>query len=800
MSDEAPKLVQRAAGLLHQKPPPDHGDGVFDKNWESDAVVDPRPFATLDNEEVSPAGIFRVAWRYKFTLIGTTLLLIALAAAVILPMPAIYAPEALVVVGNREASLPQLRTGAGAYPPLADTATVQTEMEILGSRTLAAQVVDDLKLWKRPEFNPNIPSNEKPGALQQSLEAFSTCALSPLSCLRELPGRFFPGESPATAGDQNAHTTKDIAVESFLGKLNVSVKTNSRVISVQFQDHDPKLATLAVNSLVDHYIANHLVTTNADANQATRWLDQTLTELRKRADQSEQAYQQFRATFEASGDTRDLLDRKMTETSLQLEAAETARDEAETRLISLKALLGKDVADLATSDVAASPVMQELRKKSAELHEQLAQLTTILGDNHPKVRNLKAAIARSNQEMQAEVGRLVTSLEANVRLATAKEDSLKEILAKTQGEIARSSDGEEKLEDLKADAASNRAALEAFQRQKIEAIGVSAAPPERIDAEIVAHASVPQGPAKPKKTLLLMIAAAGSVMAGFGAAFAREKHDQTFRSGQEVEVEIGDRPLAFIPLSQKRKSPQDEILGSSSSFYAETIRTLYMTLLLRQRFKIVVITSARQNEGKTTLAASLALIAAKAGKKALLVDADLCTGGASRNFGAVGHEGLADLISGGKQLSEVVGRFGPIAAADLHFLSCGTQENLLAARSALENTLGLFRRLRDEYDLIIVDTPPILAVSDAMALSTQADATLFVVRWGTTSRAAVRLGLRRLLASGYSRTVTGIVLTMVNARELSRYGYEDSVLHAKDLVNYHSSTKGKSPRISLAAR
>jgi Mrp family chromosome partitioning ATPase len=139
----------------------------------------------------------------------------------------------------------------------------------------------------------------------------------------------------------------------------------------------------------------------------------------------------------------------------------------------------------------------------------------------------------------------------------------------------------------------------------------------------------------------------------------------------------------------------------------------------------------------------------------------------------------------------VVGRFDPSANFDFDFLSCGTQKNALAARSALENTLGLFRRLRQEYDLVIVDTPPILAVSDAMALSSQADATLFAIRWGMTPRAAVKLGLRRLLGSSHRQTVAGIVLTMVNARKHSRFGDEDSELYAKELVGYHSSIAGK---------
>jgi capsular exopolysaccharide synthesis family protein len=757
------------------------------------------PSATIENENASPADLFRVAWRYKYTLIGTTLLLMAAAAAVIRAIPPVFVPEALVVIGNREASVPQLRTGANSFPPLADTATVQTETEILRSRTLAAQVTNDLKLWERPEFNPKMPPDRTPGELQRPLEKFSGCVLSPFSCVRELADQYFSKASPATTGTiENHDTEENLAVDIFLSKLTVAVKTNSRIISVQFEDPDAQLATSAVNGLVDHYVANHLVTTTVDTDDVTHWLDQTLAELQKRVQLSEQAYHQFRATLEANG-ARDFIDKRMAETSSQLATAEIAHSDAETRLMRLKAVLGRNVADLATSDVGNSPVMQNLRQKAADLHGELAQLTSILGDNHPKVQNIKAAIARSNGEMRAEVGRLVTSLEGDVRLAAAKEESLRQILIKAQDDMTRSSDGQKKLQALKAQAASDRAVLDSFEKRRVEAIGVSAKPPQRIDAEIVSHASVPQEPAKPRKKMLFALAIAGSAMAGFGAAFAREKRDQTFRSSREVELDTGMRPLALTPLIENEKRPQDEILTSSTSFYQESIRSLYATLLLGQRFKVVVVTSARPGEGKTTLAASLALMAAKAGRKVLLVDADLCTGGASRAFELLGHEGLAELISGGKQLSEVVGRFGPRINFDFDFLSCGTQKNAMAARSALENTLGLFRRLRQEYDLVIVDTPPILAVSDAMTLSSQADATLFAVRWSMTPRAAVKLGLRRLLGSSQRRTVTGIVLTMVNVRKHSLYGDEDSVLYSKELVSYYSAVTGKYPRTRAAA-
>jgi capsular exopolysaccharide synthesis family protein len=283
------------------------------------------------------------------------------------------------------------------------------------------------------------------------------------------------------------------------------------------------------------------------------------------------------------------------------------------------------------------------------------------------------------------------------------------------------------------------------------------------------------------------VAAIASTIAGFGAAVAREKAAPTFRSSEEIEIETGIRTLALVPLLDNPDGPPETVLGAPTSLYGEAIRTLYMTLLLRQRSKMFVVTSARAGDGKTKLAASLALMAAKAGRKVLLVDADLCTGGASRLFRLSGHEGLAELIIGSRRFSEVVATGD--ADANFHFLPAGTPGNALAARSAVEEVRGLFAELRQEYELIVVDSPPVLAVADAMALSAQADATLFAVRWAATPRAAVKLGLKRLHASA-GRGLVGIVLTMVDARNHSRFGYADSAFYTKDLVAYSHHREG----------
>src|SRR5215472_15084505 len=401
MSHENSELIERAAALLvkgkiahratnagSDRPgqPPDLERGV---RAEFDVRPQPNSPSINESEDVHPANVLNTLARRKFTLIGATLLFLAAAALVIFSMNPLYLAEAAVLVGNREPNIAriQLKIEGDTARLLPDPETVQTEVEILRSRTLAAEVADYLKLWEHAQFNPSADPDARRGPFQ-IVGAWIAAQYELARGLVGWPSRGGTQENKrldTTAAVEDNIAKENTAVEILLSKLTVAVKPNSRVIAVQFEGQDPQLAANIVNALVDFYIANQVTATSLAAQDTTQWLEQTVAKLRDRVTASDQAFEEFRARFEARA-KRDFLERKMADAGSQLAAAELTRKDAEARLMRLRSLLGRNVTDIATSEVASSVVMQNLRQKAADLEGQRAQLSATLGESHPKLR------------------------------------------------------------------------------------------------------------------------------------------------------------------------------------------------------------------------------------------------------------------------------------------------------------------------------------------------------------------------------------------------------------------------------
>jgi uncharacterized protein involved in exopolysaccharide biosynthesis len=534
MSDQNHGLIERAVALLQQPgsaQPTDRLDDKDQQRHKSSGRAE-RPPDQLDlgrprtpvpagsgsgpipapivEQDSSLRHLLRVFALHKFAFVATALLVFAAATVAILSLTPRYVGVAVVAIGART---PSVAAGIASdndrnivqVPP--DAAVVQTQLDYLRSRPVAESAMDSLHLWDRPEFNT---SARPQGAVSAALAAWTRTAIGLVSRWR---ARLF-GSEPRENLAASEKTNRNEALDIFLSKLMVDAEPNSHIITIRFQDPDPRLAAAAANAVADQYIARQIAVASGVAQRATKGLEQAVAALRQRVAQSNQAYEQYRAAFEGR---RELLSKQTEEATKELTAAHYARQVIEARLAALQGV--RNPATVATREVAESRAMQALHEQAAALHGRLAELSTTLGDANPQIQQVKAAIARVNGEMRSEVTRQLAVLEPEFKRAVAKEASLRQRLAASTTQSAQSSRGQAELDALKIEADSNRAVLNAFLIRLKEA-NTSAKIPQRADAEIVAHANVPRFPAAPPLRLLLVLAALGSILAGMGVALA----------------------------------------------------------------------------------------------------------------------------------------------------------------------------------------------------------------------------------------------------------------------------------------
>jgi succinoglycan biosynthesis transport protein ExoP len=344
------------------------------------------------------------------------------------------------------------------------------------------------------------------------------------------------------------------------------------------------------------------------------------------------------------------------------------------------------------------------------------------------------------------------------------------------------------LRALEREAQANRLLLEKFLTTFTEASAQEDVKSQLPDARIISRAPVPDDPSFPRKALLIAVAFAGSAVLGVLLAFAAEHLDAGFHSSEEVETEIKLPVIATVPLVKIAGSGKAELAAyatrNPASAFADSIRGIYTHLLLSfkgQPPKTVLFTSSEAGEGKTTVALSFARQQAQAGRRVILVDADFRRSRIGRRAGVALAPGLSELIAGTASIAEAT-QGDPESPAVL--LVAGKQPLMNFAIDDVSRLGALLTELRSEYDVIVIDSPPVLALADARMLSAMADVSLVVVRWGRTPRRVLRFAIRQMTASGGD--VHGVVMSMVNIKRQAAYGFGDASYYRGDLTKYYT--------------
>jgi len=595
---------------------------------------------------------------------------------------------------------------------------ISTQIEILQSETLALQTIKTLNLDRHPDF-------------EGASNTFT------------LPRGGASAQRPAILG-------------AFLGRLHVKRIPNSRLVEVQFESEDPQLAALVANTHLQNYIEQNFRSKYDATTQASKFLSGELEELRIKVESSENA----RIAYERQNQIWQI-DEKQNITTQTMGDLNRSVTEAQTNLATKEAIYR-----MATSgnvdllpEVRNSPVIEDLLKRQTALDDSYTEALNQYGPNFPKVRRLAEQKKEADEDMARAQRTMVGSIEEDYKTAGQHLELLQEALDRQKLEA---NDLAEKLVQyhiLEHDAESYKTLYDGLL-QKLKEAGITAGL-RSSNIRVVDPALVPTSPSRPQKARNILLGFLVGLVGGIGLAIFREYLDNTVKSPDDIESLAGLPSLAVVPslpgsvgerrgrlsrlaretAPQSVSGPRVELMSYTTpkSQISEAFRALRTSLLLSQAEhppQVILVTSALPREGKTTAAVNLAVTLAQLGDRTLLIDADLRKPGIRRALNlTIGKEaGLSSYLAGVSSLDELL-------------LPHPTINNLAAITTGLvpPNPADLLssHRLRDviaelrlRFKFIVIDSPPVMAATDAVILSVVTDGVLLVVRSGQTPKEA----------------------------------------------------------------
>lgn len=719
---------------------------------------------TADDLRQTVRWALRVIRHGKFIILACIALVLVPTILIVKELTPRYTAEAKIVIEAPETNdLLTDRAMSIARQRITD-AVVQTEAELIESTLLARRVIAQHHLDKDPEFN---------GALAQPKPiAVFLANLNPLTWLTGL------SKAPATEVDgelspqarENIETAR--IVRAFLGHLRVNSERRSHIISVQFVSEDKEKAAVLANAVAEAYVNDRLEASFEEARRVTAWLGERLEGLRKDVVTAENAVEAFRS----ENDLRRRNDRQVTiseqqlsELNSRLVIARTDLAQKQARLTQVRTLdRGRGNVDT-SSDVLQAPLIQRLREQEAVKARELSEAEKIYADRHPRIVGLRADLGELRSKIAQEIDKIVTSMANDVEAAAAGVKTLERELDELRGRTTVVGAAEVRLRELERQAEANKTLYEAFlnrfkRETELERM-------QRANARVVSPADVPVGPSYPPSRSIILLAVLASAFGGVALVFLLDRLDSALRSADEAEELTGLPTIAMVPFQRNTPSRvADDLLKNPRSALADSIRSLRTALDFRHTAggtQVTVVTSSIPKEGKTFVSLCLAAMSAKVDGRVLLIDGDLHRPRLHTTLATDGEVGLANVLDGTATFDAAV-RVGVIGTLD--FLPAGKAAEVtdLLKDAQMKAFLG---ELKTRYSRIIIDSPPVLAVADSRVLARLADSVIYLVRWNSTARDAVRNGIKLLRMNGVKPF--GTVLSQVNQTKHARYGYGD---------------------------
>jgi succinoglycan biosynthesis transport protein ExoP len=644
----------------------------------------------------------------------------------------------------------------------------KTQYRILKGRDLTRRVIKKVNLQNVPEFNGTAPPPATPFTMLRDLEHRLIVYVRPPPPVVVEPPK--PGETDDESG----------MVAAFLGSVDIVPVQGSRLVDVLFTAEDPRFAALAANTLVDEYVNQNLEVKLQSSQNMLEWLDKELQNQQTKVENSERALAEYRDKEDAMSldDKQNIVLARLTQLNDAVMKAKTTRVQRESVYNQVKSISAGAAPD-AIPVIAQNPQIQTLKTRLTELQRDKARLTEKYFDKHPQVVAVNAALQDAQHQLELETAKALQSVRNEYETAQLEERTLSSNLEAAKLETRDLNRKNIGYSVMEREAKSNRQVYDSLLQKEKELRVASNSRTNNV--RLVDRAEVPKAPLAPGGRRTWLLAVAIGLVLAVGVAYGLDYMNDTIKTPEDIARRLKLPLLGLVPSVRGDKHP---VLASShvphdfgESFRA--LRTALVSAYPAEGTKILLVTSAQPLEGKTTTAANLAMALAYGGARVLLIDADMRRPGLHRPLRLTNERGLSQVLTGQARVRDVIQR---TVDPNLLAITAGhTPPNPSELLQSERMKMLLTNLTHGPFDWIVIDTPPVLAVTDAVILAPLVSGVTFVVGAEMTRR---RLAERALETVMQSRPRQAAIV--LNKVDFARNKYYYSRYYGHQYKNYYS--------------
>ncbi|WP_027362567.1 GumC family protein [Desulfospira joergensenii] len=711
-------------------------------------------------KEIHLRDYFRIVKKRKATILTFFILtLVVVVIATFTATPMYRASTKVLIEKDTSSSL----TSSYRYSPY-DPEFLETQYQLIKSAAVVKKVVKSLN----PEsfYGLIFKTEEKPSYTAM----FKTWVKEKISSLKEMAGleKIFdqPGQGAPVEG--RVPLTKAQQLEQVIqAGISAEPVANSRVVEIGFMSANPAVATKVINSVAQAYIDELVEMQMEVSGYSIGWMKKKAEIQRENLEESERNLNDYKRKHDiiTVEDRLTVLPERLSDLSKNLTQAETRRKELSAVYSQIRNISREKLETIPL--IVENTSVESINKAILAAEQKISELSKKYGPKHPRMITARNEFSSLEKKKSKELEKAVQTIKNEYQLAVSNERDLKELLDQTKFQASQLGEKSIQLEILKRKVETNRFLYDALvKKMKEKGITEQSQP---VNVWVIEEAEIPEFPATPRKKRNILLGLILGLFGGIGLAFFLEYLDNTIKTPEDVEENFDLPVIATIDLFEhKKQSLVENILNDSSSMAAENFKGLRTSILLSSADKppkIILVTSMTPSEGKSSVCSCLGATIAQAGKKVLIIDADMRRPTQHKNFGLENSTGLSSLLAGIDGEDEKIAV--PYKETQLNIIPSGPIPPNPSELLSSSRVKTLLDKACARYDMVIIDTPPVASVTDPVLLSQYVDGVIIVTWAGQTTHEILGKGLKQL--TDISAPITGLVLNRFSAKKSGYY-------------------------------